>query len=309
MNKPATYSVISAWRAQHASAFASSFLRLLKRPFSSALSLSVMAIALSLPLALGWSLMQMQQLSASVQSSRAINVFFKPDISFDQAKIIAAPFESNSSVASLKLKSPEQGLIDFQQSSELAKAVSLLGKNPLPVVMIIEPKGDERNLLAQLEALPQAEHIQHDALWQQRLNAWLNFGQRLLIALAAIFALGAVLAVANNIRLDIATREQEIAVLQQLGATDGYIRRPFLYVGALLGLLSGLLALALLLLASSYIQPSIAALISSYGSSFVFAQAPLWLIPTVLACAVVLGIMGAWLAAGHHLRVTRPVDL
>jgi cell division transport system permease protein len=309
MSKPAQYSVFSAWRAQHASAFASSFLRLLKRPFSSALSLSVMAIALSLPLALGWSLMQMQQLSASVQSSRAINVFFKPDISFDQAKIVAAPFESNSSVASLKLKSPEQGLIDFQQSSELAKAVSLLGKNPLPVVMIIEPKGDERHLLAQLEGLPQAEHIQHDALWQQRLNAWLNFGQRLLIALAAIFALGAVLAVANNIRLDIATREQEIAVLQQLGATDGYIRRPFLYIGALLGLLSGLLALVLLLLASHYIQPSIATLISSYGSAFTFAQPPLWLIPSVLASAIVLGISGAWLAAGHHLRVTRPVDL
>ncbi len=309
MNKPTHYSAFSAWRAQHALAFASSFLRLLKRPFSSALSLSVMAIALSLPLALGWSLMQMQQLSASVQSSRAINVFFKPDISFEQAKILAAAFESNPSVASVQLKSPEQGLKDFQQSSQLAKAVSLLGKNPLPVLMIIEPKGDESQLLTQLQAMSQAEHIQHDALWQQRLNAWLQFGQRLLIALAAIFALGAVLAVANNIRLDIATREQEIAVLQQLGATDSYIRRPFLYIGALLGLLSGLLALVLLLLASQYIQPSITALISSYGSSFTFAQAPLWLIPAVLASAIVLGIIGAWLAAGHHLRATRPVDL
>ena len=268
-----------------------------------------MAIALSLPLALGWSLLQMQQLSASVQSSRAINVFFKPEISFEQAKRFAATFESNASVASVQLKSPEQGLKDFQQSSELAKAVSLLGKNPLPVVMIIEPKGDERAVLTQLQALPQAEHIQYDALWQQRLNAWLAFGQRLLMALAAIFALGALLAVANNIRLDIATREQEIAVLQQLGATDGYIRRPFLYIGALLGLLSGLLALLLLLLAWRYIQPSISALISSYGSAFTFTHAPLWLIPAVLASAIVLGIMGAWLAAGHHLRVTRPVDL
>lgn len=309
MNKPSQYSAFSAWRSQHASAFASSFLRLLKRPFSSALSLSVMAIALSLPLALGWSLLQMQQLSASVQSSRAINVFFKPEISFEQAKRIAITFESNASVASVQLKSPEQGLVEFQQSSELAKVVSLLGKNPLPVVMIIEPKGDESSLLTQLQALPEAEHIQYDALWQQRLNAWLAFGQRLLMALAAIFALGALLAVANNIRLDIATREQEIAVLQQLGATDGYIRRPFLYIGALLGLLSGLLALLLLLLAWRYIQPSISALISSYGSAFTFTHAPLWLIPAVLASAIVLGIMGAWLAAGHHLRVTRPVDL
>ncbi len=69
----------------------------------------------------------------------------------------------------------------------------------------------------------------------------LAFGERLLVACWLwLFALGAVLAVANNVRLDIATREQEIAVLQQLGATDGYIRRPFLYLGGLLGLLCGL---------------------------------------------------------------------
>ena len=134
-------------------------------------------------------------------------------------------------------------------------------------------------------------------------------GQRLLVVLAAIFALGAVLAVANNVRLDIATREQEIAVLQQLGATDAYIRRPYLYIGILLGFFSGLLALGLLLLAGQYIQPSVKALITSYGSAFSFSQAPVWLIPAVLVSAVLLGIIGAWLAAGHHLRVTRPVDL
>lgn len=310
MNKPvASYSAFAAWRAQHAAALKSSFARLFKRPFSSLLSLSVMAIALSLPLALGWSLMQLQQLSDSVQSSRAINVFFLPEVTVDQAKALAEPLRSDPVAASVRIKSPEEGLKDFQQSGELAKAVTLLGKNPLPVVMIIEPNGDESALLQRLKALPQVEFIQHDALWQQRLNAWLGFGERLLGLLALVFALGAVLAVANNVRLDIATREQEIAVLQQLGATDGYVRRPFLYLGGLLGLLSGLLAIALLLLAAHYIQPSIMALISSYGSSFRFVQAPFWVLPVLMLSAILLGIIGAWLAAGHHLRATRPVDL
>ena len=69
MNNSRTYSSFAAWRAQHAAAFTASFARLFKRPFSSLLSLSVMAIALSLPLAMGWSLLQMQQLAGSVQSS------------------------------------------------------------------------------------------------------------------------------------------------------------------------------------------------------------------------------------------------
>lgn len=310
MNKPtASYSAFAAWRAQHAAALMSSVARLFRRPFSSLLSLSVMAIALSLPLALGWSLLQLQQLSGSVQSSRAINVFFQPEVTVDQAKALAGPLRADPSAASVRIRTPEEGLKDFQNSGELAKAVSMIGKNPLPVVMIIEPKGDERALLERLKAMPQAEFVQHDAVWQQRLNAWLGFGGRLLGLLALVFALGAVLAVANNVRLDIAAREQEIAVLQQLGATDGYVRRPFLYVGGLLGLLSGLLAVALLLLAAHYIQPSILALISSYGSAFRFAPAPVWILPALMLGAVMLGIIGAWLAAGHHLRATRPVDL
>lgn len=309
MNKPVSYSAFSAWRAQHGTAFISSFARLFKRPFSSLLSLSVMAIALSLPLAFAWSLLQIEQLSGSVQSSRAISVFFLPEVTVDQAENLAEPFRKNPSVATLRIKTPEQGLKDFQQSSELANAVSMLGKNPLPVVMIIEPAGDESALLAQLKALPSVEQVQHDVAWQQRLDAWLDFGKRLMILLAAIFALGAVLAVANNVRLDIATREQEIAVLQQLGATRAYIRRPFLYMGGVLGLLACILAFALIFIATLFIEPSIIGLISSYGSTFHFAEFPVWVLPVLLCSSILLGIIGAWFAVGHHIRATRPVSL
>lgn len=309
MSKPASYSAFSAWRAQHFSAFCSSFARLFKRPFSSLLSLSVMAIALSLPLAFAWSLLQIEQLSGSVQSSRAISVFFLPEVTIAEVKNLAEPISKNPSVATVRIKTPEQGLKDFQQSSELANAVSMLGKNPLPVVLIVEPVGDASALLTQLKALPKVEQVQHDVAWQQRLDAWLDFGQRLMILLAAIFAVGAVLAVANNVRLDIATREQEIAVLQQLGATRGYIRRPFLYMGGLLGLLACLLAFALILIATVFIEPSIIGLISSYGSSFHFVEFPIWVLPSLLCCSIFLGIIGAWFAVGHHIRATRPASL
>jgi cell division transport system permease protein len=309
MNKPVHYSAFSAWSAQHRAALFSSIVRLFKRPFSSLLSLSVMAIALSLPLAFAWSLLQLEQLSGSVQSSRAISVFFMPEVTVDQATVLAEPYKKNPSVATLRIKSPEEGLKEFQKSSELANAVSMLGENPLPVVMIIEPKGDEGLLLTQLNAMPNVEQVQHDIAWQRRLDAWLDFGKRLMVLLAAIFAIGAVLAVANNVRLDIATRVQEIAVLQQLGATRGYIRRPFLYMGGVLGLLACLLAFALIFIAAQFIEPSIVDLISSYGSSFRFAQFPIWVLPALLFLSILLGILGAWFAVGHHIRATRPATL
>lgn len=305
-----SYSRFAAWRGQHATAFKASFLRLFKRPFSSLLSLSVMAIALALPLALAWSLLQMERMADKVQASRAINVFFLPEVGFDEANRISAGLNGDAGVAKRQLKTPEQGLAEFRQSSELAKAVSLLGKNPLPTVLVIEPAdADAMPLVQRLKALPKVEFVQYDGVWQQRLNAWMAFGQRLLLLLGVLFALGAVLAVANNVRLDIAAREMEIGVLQQLGASDAYIRRPFLYLGALLGLLAGALALVLLVFAGQLIQPSILALIGSYGSDFRFSPIPLALPPMVLLLAVVLGITGAWFAVGHHLRQTRPVDL
>jgi cell division transport system permease protein len=304
-----SYSRFAAWRAQHGAAFISSFSRLARRPFSSLLSLSVMAIALALPLALGWSLLQMEQLSSRVQASRTISVFFQPEVSVATASQLARGFEKDAGVAKFQLKTPEQGLAEFQQSSELAKAVAAIGENPLPVVWLIEPKGDEQALLEKLQAVPDVEYIQHDRQWQQRLQAWLAFGGHVLVLLAVLFVIGAVLAVANNVRLDIATREQEIAVLQQLGASDAYIRRPFLYAGGLLGLCAGILAMSIVLLAGVHIQPSVLDLIGSYGSNFRFSPIPVWIWPSVLALALLLGLLGAWSAVGHHLRQTRPVDL
>lgn len=305
-----SYSRFAAWRAQHAAAFAASFGRLVRRPLSSGLSLGVMAIALALPLALAWSLLQLEQLASRVQASRAIHVFLLPDAAVAQAERLADGLRTDAAVAAVRVKTPEQGLKEFRASSELANAVSILGENPLPAVLVVEPAaGDERALVARLQQLPGVEFVQHDGVWQRRLQAWLGFGSRLLILLGGVFALGAVLAVANNIRLDIATRETEIAVLQQLGASDGYIRRPFLYAGGLLGLSAGVLALAILIAAAAYIQPSLLDLIGSYGSGFRFASVPLWLPAAVVAGAVGLGVLGAYLAVGHYLRLTRPVDL
>jgi cell division transport system permease protein len=303
-----SYSAFAAWRAQHAAALRGSFARLLRRPFSSLLSLAVMAIALALPLALAWSMLQMNQLATQVQTSRAIQVFFQPEVGVAQAKAIAEEFRAAADVASVTVKTPEQGLADFKDSSALAKAVAVLGENPLPAVMIVTPRADEAALLGRLQALPQAEYVQYDGIWQKRLDAWLAFGQRLLLLLALLFVSGAVLAVANNIRLDIATREQEITVMQQLGAGDAYIRRPFLYAGGLLGLLAGTLALGILSAAAFAISPEILGLIRSYGSDFAFTPLPLFLPSVVLAAATLLGVFGARLAAGHYLRLTRPVD-
>ena len=109
-------------------------------------------------------------------------------------------------------------------------------------------------------------------------------------------------------RLDIQSRRDEIGVLQLLGATDGFIRRPFIYLGAWYGLAAGALALGLLAAAAYALRAPLQALAHSYGSGFALAGLePLRAAGFVLA-ATVIGWLGAWLVTGHFLRQTRPTE-
>src|SRR5690606_19295051 len=151
--------------------------------------------------------------------------------------------------------------------------------------------------------------VQHDALWRERLAAWLGLGARLAWVVALLLGLGALLVVRNTVRLDIQGRAEEIAILQLLGATDRFVRRPFLYLGAWYGLFAGVLALALLVAAVLALRGPVAALAGSYGD--VAPPLPASLAAgaaALLALATLLGWLGAWLAAGHHLRQARPAS-
>jgi cell division transport system permease protein len=151
--------------------------------------------------------------------------------------------------------------------------------------------------------------VQHDAVWRKRLDAWLGLGRQLTWVLGGLFALGVLLVVGNTVRLEIGARRDEIAVLQQLGATDAFVRRPFIYLGAWYGLAAGLLALSLLALAAVLLQPSLAALVGSYQSAFRFQGPDILSVVVIMFTTTCLGWLGAWLASGHHLRQTRPTEL
>lgn len=299
-----------AWREQHAWSLVSSLGRFFQRPFATLLTVGVMAVAMALPLALGLVLANLERLSGSVQASREIGVFLRTDADAAAAERLAASLRSRADVAGVVVKTPEEGLAEFRQLSDLAGALALVDGNPLPYVLRVQPgAGDDSALARAIGAMPGVEVVQHDAVWRRRLGAWLEFGRQLTWVMGGLFALGVLLVVGNTVRLEIGTRRDEIAVLQQLGATDGFVRRPFIYLGAWYGLAAGLLALALLAAAASLLQPGLASLVGSYGSRFQFEGPDVLSVLVIVFTTTALGWLGAWLASGHHLRQTRPTDL
>lgn len=302
---------LRAWREQHLYSLVSSLGRLLQRPVATALTVGVMAVAIALPLGLALALGNLERFSGSVSESREIGVFLAPGVDAARADALAGELRQRPDVAGVAVRSPDEGLAEFKAMSDLAGALDVLEDNPLPFVLVVQPNGadDGSALAASLRELPEAEVVQHDAVWRQRLSAWLAFGERVVQVVGLLLGLGVLLVVGNTVRLDIGARSEEIAVLQHLGATDGFVRRPFLYLGAWYGLAAGLAALALLAAAGLALQGRLTALVASYGSEFSLAG-PGWQgTGLLLAGAAAMGWLGAWLATGHHLRRTRPTDV
>jgi len=308
----ATASRPRAWLDQHLHGLAFSLGRALRKPWATLLTVAVMGLALALPLGLSIVMDNLRHFAGSVQQSREINLFLKMDVDAAAAAKLADTLRSRGDVAVVELRTPEQALAGFREGSGLGEAIDALGDNPLPTLLIVTPGGGDSagdaRLAAALEALPQADLVQHDAVWRQRLDAWLRFGQRVVQVLSVLLGLGAVLVVGNTVRLDIQSRREEIGVLQLLGASDGFIRRPFLYLGAWYGLGAGLLALGLVAAAGLAVREPLAALSASYGSQFSLKGLDTLHASVVLLGTVLLGWLGAWAVTGHFLRQTRPTE-
>lgn len=303
---------LTAWLAHHGRSLTASLGRLLGRPWATLLTVGVMALALALPLGLWLGVHNVQRLGAQVQAARTLTAFLKLDVDAAQAQALAQTLRQRPDVAAVAVVTPEQSLAQLRQRPDLAQAIDALGPEParaaLPSLLELTPSGAEAPLAQTLATLPQIERVQYDALWQQRLQAWLAFGIRSVAVLAVLLGLGTLLVVGNTVRLDIQSRREEIGVLQLLGASDGFVQRPFLYLGAWYGLLAGAIALGLLTLAGLALTQPLAELAARYGSSFSLRGLNPLQAGAVLAGAAVLGWMGAAMVSGHYLRQTRPLE-
>jgi cell division transport system permease protein len=299
---------LGTWFDHHVYSFVASLGRVLRKPWATALTVGVMAVALALPLGLWLVLGNVERFSGSVQQSREISVFLKSDVAAARATALAGELRARRNVGKVELRTPEQGLQSLRDKGVPATAIDAAGENPLPYVLVVTPAGDETLLAAGLAQLPEAELVQHDTQWRERLDGWLRFGGRVAWVLAFLLGLGALLVVGNTVRLDIQSRREEIGVLQLLGATDGFIRRPFLYLGAWYGIAAGAIALALLAGAGHALREPLADLAASYGSHFELTGCTPPLALAVLAGALVLGWLGASFVTGHYLRQTRPTE-
>ena len=306
---------VRSWGRRQLYSFFSSLGALVSHRLGTLMTSLVLGIAMLLPLGLFVTVENLRSLDLQHENWGTITVFMQSGAAEPQALALAALVEERHA-AVVSVVSPEQGMQEFQEASGFGQALDLFEENPLPWVLQItlQPAAGEspefavRGLSDWLSGQDSVESVQADFKWLQRLAGLLALGDAFVTVLTALFSLAVVVVVANTIRLDVANRAHEIEVLHLVGASNGFVRQPFLYLGFWYGLLGALLALLLLSLCMVYLSQPLEALLEAYGNTHEFrglkAQEGLY----VLLAGGVLGLLGAWVSVQRYLRQFRLGD-
>lgn len=297
----------------HVYSFFSSLGTLMTHRVGTLMTVLVLGIAILLPLGLHTTLLNLDRLELGQNEWGALTVFLTPQAGENEALALRDALQSRPSVASVELVSPEAGLAEFREASGFGESLDLLVDNPLPWVLSVAPDPGEANaveepvaaLQAWLETQEVVESVAVDQKWLQRLSRLVDLGHSAVTVLVLLFSLAVVVVVSNTIRLDVATRADEIEVLALVGAHDGFIRQPFLYSGFWYGLLGGLVAIVLANGALLFLDGPFQRLLDAYGQSTHLLGPSLAHLGVLLMASGVLGWIGAWLSVQRYLRQLR----
>lgn len=304
--------VLNTWLSRHAQTLMGSLGRIVQHPLATGMTMSVIALALALPLFLNLLLQNTRAATADWNQAFELSVYLTRKAGTDRAESIAKQLRARSDVIRVRVVSADEALVEFRESSGFGKALNLLDSNPLPNTLIVTPSlaastsEGTQALKAQIAALPDVDTVQLDTEWVQRLNAILEVVRRVIWLTGALLALSVVLVVGNTIRLDILNRRAEIEVMKLVGATDGFTRRPFLYSGVWYGLGGGVIAVIVVAIASTLLAAPIAHLVALYGSQFHLEGLRFGAVASILGLSVALGWLGSWIAATRHIRAVDP---
>ncbi len=301
---------LRAWAADHLRVLAFTLRHLARHPVGSSLTCAVVALSLGLPATFYALLQNVQRAVGQAQFDAVITVYLKPGTPQPRAAAIAEGVQSWQAVAATELITAEMALRDLASQGILAGALEVLQRNPLPHTLLVTPTSTRADRLQALErrlkALPEVDAVHLEWKWIERLRALLEIARRAGIALAAALAVAALLVIGNTIRLDIESRREEVVVARLLGATDAFVKRPFLYAGLLYGLAGALGAWLMVAGIVAWLDQPVTWLAGLYGSVFSLQFPAASTLSTLLTLGVSLGVGGAWVAVVTQIRRADP---
>jgi len=301
-----------AYLISHAHGLFSSLGRLSRTPFTSTMTIVVLAVAIALAGCFYILVANIQQLTGNLQSSNQMSLFLKDHVSEASGRHLAEQLMKNANVEELHFISKLQALEEFKTNSGFGEALNALDHNPLPHVITVIPKDvlDSRealdNLMAEFKQLKDVEFVQVDMRWVERLHAILHIAERGVTVVGILLGFAVTFITGNTIRLELHDRQQEVCISKLVGATHAFIQRPFLYTGFWLGFIAGFAAWLVITVMLLILESPVERLSSLYNSSFELLYFSFSEFVLLLMMASGLAVLGSWAVLHYQLRQLKP---
>ena len=301
---------MNSWLSQHGYALARALKQLAAAPVTSLLSIIVFSIVLSLPAGIFILLENLREISGQAAETQQMTIMLDTSAAQSDIELINAQLEKIPTIEGFQFISREIALRELKQESGMAEVMHNLGENPLPDAFVINlghmPANELEKIQTAVQTWPKVAHVLVDTDWARKLDAMLDIGKLIVIMLASLFGAALIIVMFNTIRLQILTRRDEIELSRLIGATDSYIRRPFLYFGALQGMAGAALAWLLLYFAISKLNEALSELARLYATTFTLNHLSWQDSLILLLFSGALGWIGArWSVARHLAQIDR----
>lgn len=301
---------MTRWLANHARALRDALDRLRRPLVPTVLSVIVIGSALALPLLLHLAARNVATFSGQLDAEPQLTLFLDTNTSATEAEAIGRLLSRHPGASKVRFVPRAEALADLRTSAGLGSSVDDLGRNPLPDAWVVTGREGDPTALEALRdeaaGWPKVEHAQLDALWARKLAATVRVGRMAALLLAILLGIALTAVTFNTIRLQILGRRDEIELSNLIGATDAFIRRPFLYFGFLLGAGGGVAGLGIVALAIAILNRQLGSALLLLGNVAGISGPELVDAAAVIGIAALLGWFGAALSVGRHLRRFEP---
>lgn len=302
---------VTTWLLRHAGTAVGALGRLARQPFASLMTILVIAVTLALPAALHLVIKNAQSLSGSWANALDFSVYLDKATSVEAARDLAGLLDQRADVESVTLIPADEALEEFKARSGFGPALDHLPDNPLPHALVIRPAAANTTesitlLQEEIANLPETDLVQADMGWVQRFHAILAILERAIAIGGALLGAAIIVVIGNTIRLDIQNRREEIEVTKLIGASNAFVRRPFLWSGLWYGLGGGVLALCLVAYGLFALRGPVTRLAGLYDSPFTLLALSALESLAIVGVGALLGLAGSWLAAARHMRRIEP---
>jgi len=302
-----------AYLLNHAHGLFSSLGRLSRTPFTSAMTILVLAISISLAGGFYILIANIQQLTGNLQTTNQMSLFLHDNVNENAGEKLAEQIKQNLNVDSVKFITKKQAMEEFKANSGFGDALNALDTNPLPNVIQVLPKNvlissDEiGKLMTEFKQLPQVDFVQIDMQWVERLQTILTIADRGVFLVSLLLGFAVTFITGNTIRLELHNRQDEVLISKLIGATDAFIQRPFLYTGLWLGLLGGFFGWLIVSIVLLILKNPVEKLSSLYNSGFELQFLSFFEFISLLILASLLAMLGSWAVMVYQLRRIRPL--